>query len=284
MPTQTEPFRFTEDDFLRFDRLGINANSLLEQGYDPEIIYQYSDEIEEESQPTYEEPSLPPVYEAPSPPTYEAPQIETQVQQEAPVMGDVTPDTKLSDLGSLFMGSFNKVLSYPGFLIEKTGEQAQNQDIVAIGKMLKSGADNKAREYFDSLSPQMKHDLELDFFTYSDPEDVIPSGRAKGFFNLNKWLGTVAQGAGATAIPLGSGMLGARLLGKTIFKGKPGLAGGVAFPLAGATIEGVGTGRDVHDTILGTDLDTIYRSPVFDAFSEKLKPDYPDATAEQIAG
>ena len=114
MPTQTDPFRFTEDDFLRFDLLGIHANSLLEQGYDPEIIYQYSDEIEEESQPTtYEAPSLPP--------SYEAPQIETQVQQEAPVMGDVTPDTKLYDLGSLFMGSFNKVLYYTGFIVEKIG-------------------------------------------------------------------------------------------------------------------------------------------------------------------
>ncbi|SVB26616.1 uncharacterized protein METZ01_LOCUS179470, partial [marine metagenome] len=283
MPTQTEPFRFTEDDFLRFDRLGVDANALLDHDYDPMDIYQFADEIEEESQPTtYEAPSLQPSYEAPT--TYEAPQIQTQVQQEAPVMGDVTPDTKLSDLGSLFMGSFNKVLSYPGFIVEKIGEQSGNSNITELGKMLKSGADENARSYFSSLSDQMKRDLEMDFFTYADPESIIPTGTAKGFFNLNKWLGTIAQGAGSTAIPLGTGAVATNVLGRTLLKGMPGLAGALGFGGAGATIEGVGTGRDVHDTIMATDIDDIYRSPMFDAFSDKLKPDYPNATSEQIAG
>ena len=40
--TYNDPFTFTEEDYLRFDTLGIDANGLLGDGYSPEQIVEFS--------------------------------------------------------------------------------------------------------------------------------------------------------------------------------------------------------------------------------------------------
>ena len=288
--TYNDPFTFTEEDYLRFDTLGIDANGLLGDGYSPEQIVEFSGIISDEQQlppapepiQQLDSPAVQPVAQSVGSTLPSLGPVVQPVQVEQPSGGRLDSNVTLSDLGNLAGSAVNQALTGPGFIIEQAGKYFGYPTIELYGRAMQNTLDQNSQWYEDRMTPEGLADSRREYIH----EDPTTGEYSLGNFNLGTVASTVASGAGSTVPSLVSGAALTKAIStvaKKAAKNYPRFVGALGFSTAASLIEGSGTAKDVHDIIMENDLSVVKQSPLFKSLDIEIQKQYPDSHPDQRA-
>ena len=283
------PFKLEREYIDRFSTIGIDPEPLMDGEYSHDDIIEYLDWEEREQEPQLTEYAAPIVEEAPP---LEVPQVVTQPEPSIPTVAPQQPTSNDNFLDSnvgfrdsynLMLSSLNEVMSYGGFFVEKVGELTENQNIQRFGQDIKAGRDHAKGYYMDQVSVKAKEDLAKELFkVVGRNEWGFPTDIEAGDANLGKIMGLASQAAGSSIIPMTGGWTLTKGLASSLLKNYPKLAAGIGYGSGAAAVEGVGTARDVHDTILGADDNMVSNTHIYRAIEDKILSENPNASRSDL--
>ena len=289
MTNMYTPFKLEREYIDRFSTLGIDPEPLLDGEYSRDDVIGFLSDRELEQEPQLTEYVAPIVEEAPP---LEVPQVVTQPEPSIPTVAPQQPTSNDNFLDSnvgfrdsynLMLSSLNEVMSYGGFFVEKVGELTENQNIQRLGQDIKAGRDQAKGYYMDQVSVKAKEDLAKELFkVVGRNEWGFPTGIKAGDANLGKIMGLASQAAGSSIIPMTGGWTLTKGLASTLLKNSPKLAAGIGYGSGAAAVEGVGTARDVHDTILGADDNMVSNTHIYRAIEDKILSENPNASRSDL--
>ena len=275
---------FTEEDYERFEKLGLNVQNALAKGATAEEVSQAAKNIEQkqiqtsEREVTRQESGLapPPIQSRPTNIPYQ--DVPPQPVDDSFWQTDTGPVDMAKSAGAAFSNLAGTVV---GHGVEWLGEQLQSPTMFQAGQMIKDSSRMTSEKLMGSMSEGAKAEAygPRSIFKYKEEGDVLPSGLG------NMTLGTIQQliasGAASSLGILGPAKLIASKLQK-IPKVTPGQAGAVGMGTSAGVIEGTATAADVYESTKNTPPEVIVQSPLYQETREHIKAVYPEATEDQL--
>ena len=275
---------FTEEDYERFEKLGLNVQNALAKGATAEEVSQAAKNIEQKQIQTSEREVIREESGLAPPPIQSRP-VNVPYQDVPPQPVDDSfwqTDTGPLDMGKAAGASFSNLAgTVVGHGVEWLGEQLQSPTMSQAGQMIKDSSRMASEKMMESMSEGAKAEAygPRSIFKYEQEGDVIPSGIG------NMTLGTIQQliasGAASSLGILGPAKYIASKLQK-IPKVTPGQAGAVGMGTSAGVIEGTATASDVYESTKNTPPEVIVQSPLYQETREHIKSAYPEATEDQL--
>ena len=260
-----QPFQFNNDDIQRFERIGMDVQSLVDDGFTPEEISQAATHIESRDSGEFESQQSLPITPIPN---------QVPEQPRPSFWGGDEGAAGVGDLALQIKSGVQRVASnVVGFGLERLGKTLGSENLEVVGQILKEELRGYSEAAMEAQSPENRIAASRQYLDRDAEGNII-----RGDATFATVQNTIASAVGSTLPSLYGGSVAARTLRKA--GASPVLAGALGFAGAGATAEGLGTASDIFDDVKATPDDIILNSPLFKQYESIIVTQFPQASLE----